>query len=116
MSPLLTVGTVGSHQEALEECKALAQTWLAEPGATLPEVVASGGTTGERAMCCFALWRMQDAVSKQEKLMQRRLQPLQYLYAVGELAAKLEHIMKSEYFTIQPQVQQMQQVCRTKVL
>lgn len=44
--------------------------------------------------------------------MQCRLQPWPYLHAVGELAAKLEHIMKSEYFTIQPQVQQMQQVCR----
>jgi hypothetical protein len=44
--------------------------------------------------------------------MQCRLQMWPHLHAVGELAAKLEHIMKSEYFTIQPQVQQMQQVCR----
>ncbi len=62
MYPYLTVGTVRSQQEALEECKALAQTWLAEPGAALPDVVASGGTTGERVTCCLALWRMQDAV------------------------------------------------------
>lgn len=46
--PYQTVGTVRSQQEALEECKALAQTWLAEPGAALPDVVASSGTTGER--------------------------------------------------------------------
>jgi hypothetical protein len=54
----LTAGTVHCQQEALEECKALAQTWLAEPGAALPDLVASGGTTGKRVTFCLTLGRM----------------------------------------------------------
>lgn len=97
------------QQEALEECKALARTWLSQADASLPDTIATG-TTGGRIMhlpSCrtgfgFATLHRQQHVGDLILLQ----------HAVGELTAKLERIMKSDYFTIQPQIQQMQQVWR----